>query len=983
MFELGERVRIRDRLWSISGVRDHGGVYTVEVVGIGDENRSSRHTFIYPLEEVERVPSAGLRWEIGQPKLWKALHDTYLLSMAYGSGYLVSLNRARINMEDYQLAAVLQAFRLPRQRILLADDVGLGKTIEAALILLELMARRRGDKVLVVTPASLSEQWQDELLYRLGLSFEIFDSAFLKKFISMLPRGANPWEYCNRIITSIDYVKREDVKRALRNVKWDVVIVDEAHYLCESSSGKKVVRTDRSRFGEFISERTDCLLLLSATPHDGYSHSFFSLLRLLDPFLCVRAEDLTRKRVGDLVVRRLKGEITNPDGSPKFQKRNVRTIPLTFSNEIERSLYREVCKYADGVYKEARKRAETITVGFAMAILKRRLISSPEALRISLRHRRENPSVAPVDPYSHRGLVADYIDGVPLSESQSERVQKVLLSSYIPEKVDFEKTNLSKLIELSERVTPEVDSKAKALLGFLKDFFGERPDEKVIIFTEFRDTQNYLKDYLSQRGFENAISLLYGGMSKTRRKEAKEAFQRPETRILLATDAASEGLNFQEDSCTVVHYELPWNPNRLEQRNGRVDRYGQRKTVTVYNLHLTDTYESEVLERLKQKIERIHKEFGSTSDILGSFARFKVDDLLMGSGGLKEDLPDVEERIRKSDEVLEEMISQGQSVLDEWQTRSYIRVSPFGQTEKEAVKESLKNSESLLPDFNELESLTKLVVEGEGGLIRSAGEPKVYKIVVPRRLQGQDVEPTYPRATFDRETAVANRDIVFLTASHPLIRSVLHFVRSCVYEGRRGYRMSYKVVEAGVDPGVLFTYVARFMDGKGGLLCESLIPVFVSLDGSPSWSESSDFSLLKCSGKPLNVPSELLEKEYRPRWEALLKLAWGVAERRRDQLFKRIQRWHEGYCDRVLDDIKNWRNASHKIIVSKYGKGVQTTLGHTITLHRMQYEIRMMNQKADKREKEVREVRSLNSDKLDELGALLIVPEDSLQMEAA
>lgn len=978
MFELGERVKIRDRLWRVTGVRDHEGVYTVEVMGISDENRSLHRTFIYPLEEVERVPSGGLRWEIGQPKLWKALHDSYLLSMVYGPDYLVSLNRARIRMEDYQLAAVLQTFRLPRQRILLADDVGLGKTIEAALILLELMARRRGDRVLIVTPASLAEQWQDELLYRLGLSFEIFDSAFLKKFISMLPRGANPWEYCNRVITSIDYVKREDVKRALREVKWDVVIVDEAHYLCESSSGKKTVKTDRSRFGEFVSERTDSLLLLSATPHDGYSHSFFSLIRLLDPFLCVRAEDLTRKRVGDLVVRRLKNEIINPDGSPKFQKRIVKTIPLTFSNEIERSLYREVCKYADGVYKEARKRAETITVGFAMAILKRRLISSPEALRISLRNRLENPSDAPVDPYSRRGLIADYLYGVPLSESQSERVRKTLESSYSPGKVDVEKPHLLKLIELSKRVTPDADSKAKALLDFLNEFFGEHPDEKVIIFTEFRDTQDYLKDYLSQRGFENAIALLYGGMSKTKRKEAKEAFQRPGTRILLATDAASEGLNFQEDSCTVVHYELPWNPNRLEQRNGRVDRYGQSKTVTIYNLHLTDTYESEILERLKQKIERIRKEFGSTSEILGSFARFKVDDLLMGFGGLKEDLPDVEERIRKSDEALEGMISQGQSVLDEWQTRSYIRVSPFGQREKEAVRECLENSESLLPDYKELEFLTKLIVEGEGGLIRSAGEPKVYEIVVPRRLQGQDVAPMYPRATFDRETAVANRDVAFLTPFHPLIRSVLQFVRSCVYEGRRGYRMSYKVVEAEVDHGVLFTYVARFFDGKGGLLYESLIPVFVSLDGSPSWSESSDFSLLKRSGKPLNVPSDLLEKEYRSRWEALLKLARGVAERRRDQLFKKIKQWHEGYCDRVLDDIKQWREASHKIIVSKYGKGVQTTLGHTITLHRMQYEIRMMNRKADKREKEVREVRPLRSDELDELGALLIVPEDLL-----
>jgi len=164
MFELGEGVRIRDRLWRISGIREHEGIYTVEVEGIGENNRSLNRSFIYPLEKIERLPSGEMGWEIGQPGLLKVLHDSYLLGMVHGPEYLVSLNRARIRLEDYQLAAVLKAFENPRQRILLADDVGLGKTVEAMLILLELMARRRGDRVLIVVPAALTEQWAVLLL---------------------------------------------------------------------------------------------------------------------------------------------------------------------------------------------------------------------------------------------------------------------------------------------------------------------------------------------------------------------------------------------------------------------------------------------------------------------------------------------------------------------------------------------------------------------------------------------------------------------------------------------------------------------------------------------------------------------------------------------------------------------------------------------------------------------------------------------------
>jgi ERCC4-related helicase len=971
MFQLGERVKIRDRLWTVVGVRQHENALTLRVKGMEEDNRSIEMSFIYPVEEIERLPPTGLKWSVCPPWEWKALHDTYLLGMVYGPNLLSMFNRARVRLENYQLFAVVHAFSLPRQRVLLADDVGLGKTIEAGLILLELLTRRRADRILIVTPASLTDQWRDEEMEKkFALNFEVLDSDRISKLAASLPRGANPWLFFNKIITSIDYAKREDVKRALRDVPWDVVVVDEAHYLSESSSGNKIVRTDRSRFGEFIAERADSLLLLSATPHDGYKTSFYSLVKLLDPFLCSSEEDLDQERVRQLVVRRLKADIRNPDGSRRFRPPIVETIPLKFENPLERELYRKVCKYADGVWREASGKRETQTVGFAMCILKRRLISSPEALRKSLQYRIENASPEPADPYSHRGLVADYLDGVPLTEQQLERVEQTLLGSVLPS----EKTEaLRDLLESAKKITPEIDSKAKTLLDFLEG----KKDEKIIVFTEYIDTQNYLYGYLEERGYRGKIALLNGRMNKSERREAEEKFHRPEIRVLIATDAASEGLNFQSDSACVVHYELPWNPNRLEQRNGRVDRWGQTKVVHIYNLHLTETYESEILDRLKQKIERIRHDLGSTSDILGSFSRFKVDQFLMGNGGLKEDVTDLDERIRRCEQAFDEQLERSQTTLDGWRGTMLLKSNPFGDSEKKKVEEIMRTSKSLLPDFEEVGEFVRLVLEREGGVFRPTNAPSVFEIIVPRSLQESGVESSYPRVTFDREIAVNDKNIEFLTASHPLVQAVMRRIRASIYDSQYSNRMSYRVVDS-EEAGILFTFVSRFFDGCGDLLYESLIPVFVSLNGSPIWSDAENFALLRKKGLPVNVLSEFLEREYRPRWEQLLALARSVAAKKQAQSFERIQSNYEAFCVRALEDVNKWEDTLRKDTIKKYSGEAQQTLDRTLVGYRMRYELQQFAQKAEKREKEIEESRSVRCEGPEDLGALLVVPKSLL-----
>ncbi len=681
MFEVGQQVRIREQIWQV--LEDHAayasGDHALRVRGIEGRARGQERLFIYRpvgerseaaqeddgvLEIVIPLATPALRWHPGTPpSQWERLHTAYRLSIAHNTGYLLGLARTRLVIEPYQLAPVLQVMSAPHQRFLLAEDVGMGKTIEAGLIATELIARGRGDRILIVVPAALQDQWADEMHDKFGLSFEILDNDYLnREMLPRLPSGANPWHYANCVITSIDFAKQERILRALKKTRWDIIIVDEAHYLAESGSAEHPLRTDRSRFGEVIAPLCDSLLLLTATPHDGYSQGFFSLLRLLDDARFASANDLRRETVEQVVIRRSKQHIFNPDGSPKFYGRVVHHLELSLSDPMlsaERRLYDAITKYVARQWRASRNDAnQRATVGFAMMLLKKRLISSLGAIRASLRTRLDGLTDEAVAPDARRGLLASYRAGVPLTESQRERIEKqlvVLSSERGHEALERERREVERLLRLAEAITPEQDHKAAQLKQTL-DHFCLALGRKVIVFTEYKDTLDYLQAYLEERGYAGRIAILHGHLNRQGRLAAEQLFHQPETAILLATDAASEGLNFQRGCWTVIHNELPWNPNRLEQRNGRVDRWGQTHTVEVYNMVLRDTLEAHILMILEEKLQRIRAELGDVSDVLSVTGPLDLDTLLMDSTVRVEE-GDVPEVMRVLDEQVEQALA--------------------------------------------------------------------------------------------------------------------------------------------------------------------------------------------------------------------------------------------------------------------------------------------------------------------------------------
>ena len=936
MFEVGQLVCIREQTWQV--LEDHaayaGGDHTLRVRGLDGRMRGQERLFIYrpvgggsdaaqvdgALELVVPLATPALRWHPSTPpSQWERLHTAYRLSIAHHIGYLLGLARTRLVIEPYQLAPVLQVMSAPRQRFLLAEDVGMGKTIEAGLIATELIARGRADRILIVVPAALQDQWADEMRDKFGLAFEILDNDYLtRELLPRLPSGANPWHYANRVITSIDFTKQERILRALKKTRWDIIIVDEAHYLAESGSAAHPLRTDRSRFGETIAPLCDSLLLLTATPHDGYSQGFYSLLRLLDDARFASADDLRRETVGQVVIRRSKQHIFHPDGSPKFHGRVVHHLELSLSDpalSAERKLYDALTRYVARQWRASRNDTnQRATVGFAMMLLKKRLISSLGATRASLHTRLDGLTDEAVAPDARRGLLASYRAGVPLTEVQREHIEKQLVVLSLQrghEALDRERREVERLLRLAEAIAPEQDHKAAQLKQTL-DRFCLALGRKVIVFTEYRDTLDYLRAYLEERGYAGRIAILHGHLNRQGRLAAEQLFHQPETAILLATDAASEGLNFQQGCWTVIHNELPWNPNRLEQRNGRVDRWGQTHTVEVYNLVMRDTLEGRILMMLEEKLQRIRAELGNVSDVLSVTGSLDLDTLLMESMAASEeqDMPVV---IQALDEQVERALKQGREALDACRAQFLTAPGAFGPKEYLHVEAAERSTAQVLPLAEELEQFATSTLALLGGnAMPLEGMAHVWALDIPQSLRRHGVRERYERATFVRERALSDRErpptIDFIALGHPLLDALIASVKSDARDGGHlAGRMAVRIVP-GMPHGFLLTYLGRWQDRRGALAAEEIIPVFIGLDGTAYLPDQAAV-LLATPGLRRNAPATLLTDVYEPLWEARREQAHALAVQRCVELATQVKAQRAPQLELLHRDIEVWAEA--------------------------------------------------------------------------
>lgn len=569
--------------------------------------------------------------------------------------------RSGIEIESYQLDPVVRAIQMPRVNLLIADDVGIGKTIEAGLIISELILRHRANRILVVCPSPLQIKWRDEMLEKFGLEFVIVDSGLVKRLRRNRGLYANPWTHFPRLITSMDYLKREYPLRVFREAvahsgarpglrDFDVLIVDEAHNVAPSGTGNFALDSQRTQALREIGKHFEHKLFLTATPHNGYKESFSALLELLDEQRFARSIAPDPVQLRAVMVRRLKSEIKNWDGSDKFARRVLEHIPVRYTGEEQR-IHELLTNYARLRSEAYRDNLERFATEFVLKLLKKRRFSSPQAFLNTLnQHRTSLRKSARYETLTRTtGVLArifdqaeeDYSDETQQYEAEIEALEAAA-RAFRPSS-PAETLILSELAAWAEKAAAQMDSKAAQLIDWLESVVrpgGRWNQERVIIFTEYRDTQKWLHDHLATRGFKDdgRLELLYGAQDSEERERIKAAFQfdpkDSPVRILLATDAASEGIDLQRHCHRLIHYEIPWNPNRLEQRIGRIDRHGQHAPeVNVFHFVAAGFREGaevaegsgaslvadlEFLYRAARKVQQIREDLGKVGPVIAA-----------------------------------------------------------------------------------------------------------------------------------------------------------------------------------------------------------------------------------------------------------------------------------------------------------------------------------------------------------------------------
>ncbi|MGB9623959.1 MAG: helicase-related protein [Phycisphaerae bacterium] len=805
---------------SVRGILPDGLVTVVDVKWIGTvaveltykdaAGRLGNELLYRDREPTLEVAAVGRPWSFdGDGGLFRLVSEAYRISLAYLFDPLLAVHTSLVEPLPHQITAVYGEM-LPRQplRFLLADDPGSGKTIMAGLLLKELLVRGDVQKCLIVCPGNLVEQWQDELDRRFHLPFEIMTN---DKFEAA--RTGN-WFLENPLaICRLDKLSRnEDVQAKLQQMDYDLIVCDEAHKMSASIFGGEIKPTRRYKLGQLLSGLTRHFLLLTATPHNGKEEDFQLFMALLDGdrFEGKFRDGVHTADTSDLMRRLVKEQLLKFDGTPLFPERRAYTVNYTLSDG-EAQLYKEVTEYV----REEFNRAEALenegrkgTVGFALTILQRRLASSPEAIYQSLRRRRERlekrlreeqllkraASVtidlnAELPAYSPDDL--DDLDDAPDAEVEQaeEKVVDQASAARTIAELQVEIEMLKRLEALACKVRQSgTDRKWDELSRLLQnnsemfDAHGHR--RKLVIFTEHRDTLNYLTDRIrSLLGRPEAVVNIHGSLGREERRKAQEAFtQDKEVELLIATDAAGEGINLQR-AHLMVNYDLPWNPNRLEQRFGRIHRIGQTEVCHLWNLVAKETREGEVYLRLLEKLEEERQALGGqVFDVLGqlTFDNRPLRELLLEAIRYG-DQPEVRARLTQvvdkalDREKLKELIEGRALAHDSMDARNVW-----------AIREEMERAEArrLQPHF-----IATYFIEAFkllGGSIRER-EPRRYEIThVPAVIRirdraigrGEPVLQRYERVTFHKELInVPGKPVAaFICPGHPLLDSTTDLI---------------------------------------------------------------------------------------------------------------------------------------------------------------------------------------------------------------
>ena len=652
----GTEVHARGLPWIVVDARPQGEQTLLRLRGQGGF-AGFEFDILTPFEAVEPVSHTFDPTRAGPLANWRVYHQAFLLEQALGPEAFLAVQPGRLRVEPYQLVPLARALRMSRPRLLLADDVGLGKTIEAGLIIAELMARRRAQRLLVVTPAGpLLQQWQAEMTERFGLRLTLADRAEIDALRRGAELGANPFDYLPLAIASMDFLKQDRVLDELeRSLPYDLVVMDEAHHYSETGSGdgERAEASQRRRLANVLARQSDALLLLTATPHDGYERSFASLLELLDPSL-LDGKGLPRKEAYPRhVVRRLKKHIQmiHPETGetlrfPERQLEPVAVAPdgLTHPQFVE--LHRLLLRFTAPALKKALRSRQYDDALAYLALLKRST-STVAALRSTLAvvhqrlselagARQEEQEARRQRRQSLRSLQRQMARfGVLTLDEEHERelleqeelAQQLALverewnrEARSAAQVESAAQTLAALLELAAQAEAQ-DCKLAQLVSEVQAIRQVEPKANILIYTEYVDSLRAAEAALQAAGAGPIVSIHGGageaGSSPPDRRSVTERFRSQEKLILISTDAAAEGLNLHERCHHLIHLELPWNPNRLEQRNGRIDRYGQWRRPVIRYLYLCGSFEERILARLMAKYERQRERLKFMPNTLG------------------------------------------------------------------------------------------------------------------------------------------------------------------------------------------------------------------------------------------------------------------------------------------------------------------------------------------------------------------------------
>lgn len=944
--------------WSGQGVvtlvyRDSSGNLGQQVLYRDDESR---------LEVLQQ----SRPWSFGgDGKRFRLVSEASRIQLAHLFDPILAVHTSEVEPLPHQITAVYEAMlECQPLRFLLADDPGAGKTIMAGLLIKELMARGDLQRCLVVCPGSLVEQWQDELYQRFGLPFDLLTNEGLKA-----ARTGNWFLEHNLAIGRLDKLARdEDTQAKLRapDCEWDLIVCDEAHKMSATYFAGEVSYTKRYHLGEMLSDLTRHFLLMTATPHNGKEADFQLFMSLLDAdrFEGVSSSGQDASDVSDLMRRMTKEELIKFDSTPLLPERIAETVPYALSAE-EKQLYEEVTTYVREEFNRVaalQNNKRKGNVGFALTILQRRLASSPAAIYESLRRRRQRlqgtlseleeslNSSSVQRMLDNAGSVYDEEDIEDIEDATAEEVEKAeraLLDRATAASTMSElKAETETLLRL-ERLARDVlrkgrDRKWQELEKLLTGKFP--PDEKLVIFTEHVDTLNYLRDRISDLwAKEGAIVCIHGGVRREDRAAIQESFRvDPEVQLLIATDAAGEGINLQQ-AHLMVNYDLPWNPNRIEQRFGRIHRIGQRQVCHLWNLVAKETREGEVYDLLLTKLEEARKALGGkVFDVMGKlhFEGRQLRDLLVDAIRYGE-RPEVRGKLTKAVDSAFDY----DHLQDLWEEKALAR-DTMDSSRLHRVREEMERAEARRLQPHYIRSFFLEAFQLLGGRVAER-EPERYSVThVPAvlRNRGRYIPRRYDRIVFDKnlKTPTGQQAADFVCPGHPL----LDVTRDVILEkyGRLLTEGAILVDESdlGTSPRALFYLDHSIRDatttvaGLPRTVSKRVLFVEIDSDGNiyhPQYAPYLDYRPLD-EGEPsvatiLERPESAwltAEIEEQVQGYALSEVVPEHLSEVRQQKLEHINKTEAAVTERLTQQINHWEHRADALLAQEQSGKVNARL---------------------------------------------------------